>query len=102
MLDRFVVDIARPNWVINRWITAMVRLFRPQIANLIHARDIAIAQWAKAHPDAQALEDRRLRMATVKMINLQQHLDQIAKAVKRARAAAVPSGAPRQAESGPK
>ncbi len=31
MLDRFVIDPARPSWPVNRWITAMLRLFRPQI-----------------------------------------------------------------------
>ena len=36
MLDRFEIDLAPPSWPVNRWLTAMVRLFRPQIEALIH------------------------------------------------------------------
>ena len=30
-LDRFDIDHAYPSWPVNRWLTAMVRLFRPQM-----------------------------------------------------------------------
>jgi hypothetical protein len=46
MLDRFVIDHAYPSWPANRWITAMVRLFRPQIEVLIRERDAKLKAWA--------------------------------------------------------
>ncbi|HET7595179.1 MAG TPA: hypothetical protein VFK49_06965, partial [Stellaceae bacterium] len=39
MLDRFVVDLARPSRPLNRWIGALFRLFRPHMAALLYARD---------------------------------------------------------------
>ncbi len=46
MLDRFSVEHAFPSWPTNLWLTAMFRLFRPQIAALITARDDAFATHA--------------------------------------------------------
>ena len=63
LLDRFAIGHARPSWPANRWITAMLRLFRPQIAWLLEERDRKIAGFAKTHPDAQATEDRRIGIA---------------------------------------
>lgn len=60
MLDRFVIDHAYPSWPTNRWITAMLRLFRPQIAALLLARDAVLAARAAAHPDGDVHDDRRL------------------------------------------
>ncbi len=60
MLERFVIDHAYPSWPTNRWITAMMRLFRPQIEALIHERDALLADWATEHPDTDVFEDRRL------------------------------------------
>ena len=37
-----VIDHARPSWPANRWITALMRMFRPQIVELLHARDAEI------------------------------------------------------------
>jgi hypothetical protein len=39
MLDRFLIDHAYPSWPVNRWISAMFRLFRPQIVELLERRD---------------------------------------------------------------
>lgn len=58
MVDRFVIDHAWPSWPTNRWLTAMVRLFRPQILDLIAARDRALEQAGTDAPDI--LEDRRI------------------------------------------
>jgi hypothetical protein len=58
MLDRFEIDHARPSWPTNRWVTGMIRLFRPQIAALIHERDQGVARWAAQHPGENVYEDR--------------------------------------------
>ncbi len=58
MLDRFEIDLAHPSWPVNTWITAMLRLFRPQILELIDARDRAVAEWRAGHADVDVFEDR--------------------------------------------
>jgi len=35
MLDRFAIDHVFPNWAVNRWLTALLRLYRPHIEALI-------------------------------------------------------------------
>ena len=64
MLDRFVVDLAYPSWPLNRWITAMLVLYRPQIERLLRDRDRCIAAWQAAHPDTDVFEDRGLEVTS--------------------------------------
>ena len=42
MLDRFEMDLAWPSWPTNIWLTAMLRLFRPQILTLVRERDATV------------------------------------------------------------
>jgi hypothetical protein len=65
MLDRFQIDHTFPCLAVNRWITAMVDLFRPQIEALVTARDEMVAQWAQAHPDRDVYEDRELEITSI-------------------------------------
>ncbi len=58
MLPRFAIDHAWPSWPTNRWLTAMVRLFRPQIEGLVRARDQALAARRADFPDRDVFEDR--------------------------------------------
>lgn len=60
MLDRYAVDHAFPSWPVNRWIGAMLQLFRPQVEALVRHRDMVVEAWRHAHPDADVFEDRRL------------------------------------------
>ena len=62
MLDHFVIDHAAPSWPVNRWIGAMLRLFRPQIEMLIRQRDAAVSAWERSHPGEDVFEDRRLEI----------------------------------------
>jgi hypothetical protein len=64
MLDRFEIDTARPSWPVNRWIGALVRLFRPQAEALLAARDRRLAAWQAQYPDVDAYEDRRLEVTS--------------------------------------
>jgi len=64
LLDCFRIGHARPSWPANRWITAMLALFRPQIAVLLEERDRTLTDWAKAHPQSPVAEDRRLEIVT--------------------------------------
>ncbi len=62
MLDHFSIDHARPSWPVNRWITAMLVLFRPHIEALLHHRDEVILAWQAAYPALDVFEDRRLEI----------------------------------------
>ena len=74
MLDAFVIDHARPSWPANRWITALVRLFRPQVEDLLHQRDAAIRRWAEAHPRGNVYEDRGLEVTSQVAISVDEQL----------------------------
>jgi hypothetical protein len=74
MLERFAIARATPSWPVNRWLGAMVRLFRPQIAALVEARDTAIAAHAAAHPEANALEDRALEVTSSLDIDVERQI----------------------------
>lgn len=62
MVDRFRIDHANPSWPANRWITAMMCLFKPQIAALLEHRDAVIEAWARDHPGVDVFEDRDLEI----------------------------------------
>ena len=62
MLERFAIDHAFPNWAVNRWLTALIQLYRPHIEALIRHRDQVIAAWRQPHPDRDVFEDRALEI----------------------------------------
>ncbi len=70
MLDRFAIDHAFPSWPVNRWIGAMLQLFRPQIEALVRHRDAVIEAWRRADPDSDVFEDRRLDVTGEFAINI--------------------------------
>jgi hypothetical protein len=63
MLDRFVIAEGEPPAVVNRWIGAMIRLFRPQIAALLQARDETVMAWRRRRR-THVLEDPRLEITS--------------------------------------
>lgn len=75
MLDGFVVDVDPPSRPLNRWLTAMFVLFRPQIERLLIERDRVIEQWRLLHPDSDVFEDRRLDITSSIDISLYQHME---------------------------
>ena len=46
------------------------RLFQPQIARLLTARDRRVAGWAATHPDADAYEDHDLEVTSAVEISI--------------------------------
>lgn len=83
MVERFAIDHAYPSWPTNRWLTAMMRLFQPQIEALLKERDERLAAWAAAHPDRDVFEDRELETMSEIAIDV----DKQREAVRRALAA---------------
>ncbi len=69
-LDRFAVTHATPNWAVNIWLTAFVRLFREEIIALIRERDRQIAAARKSAPGADVLEDRHLEILAWQPVDL--------------------------------
>lgn len=77
MLDRFEIDHAYPSWPVNLWISAMFRLFRPEIEALINHRDAAVKAWRAAHPGDDVFEDRNLEVTGELRISVNDKLEQL-------------------------
>lgn len=84
MLPRFAIDHAHPSWPTNRWLTALLRLFRPQIAALIAARDDALSAHRGAHPDTDAFTDRGMETLSEIAIDIDAQRAALRKALGRA------------------
>jgi len=93
VLDRFAIDHAYPSWPVNRWLTAMVRGFRPQIEALLHHRDEVIEQ-RREHGLEKVLEDRSLEIIGTIPIDVESWADGIG-AEQRRRGQVVGSGTAR-------
>ena len=73
MLDRFVIGGGEPSAVLNRWIGGMIRLFRPQIATLLQARDETVMAWRRRRR-THVFEDPRLEITSSLDIQLDTQL----------------------------
>ena len=82
MLDRFEMDLAWPSWPVNIWVTAMLRLFRPQVEELVRDRDAAVANWQKKHPKKDAFEDRKCDITSTRRISVAAQIKRVNKALK--------------------
>ncbi len=77
MLDNFEVDLAQPSWPVNRWIGAMIDLFRPQIVELLHERDAIMAERTEQNPDVNHYEDRECEIVSHKRISVDDQIRSI-------------------------
>jgi len=77
LLERFQIDHAAPSWPVNRWISAMFVLFRPQMRALLAQRDAAVADWAVRHPGADVFEDRQLDITSWLAISVEQQISRV-------------------------
>lgn len=64
MIDYFDMTGDTPSPALNRWVTGVTALFRPQIADLVRARDTAIARHRAAHPGRDVYEDRAMQVTS--------------------------------------
>jgi hypothetical protein len=80
-LDRFRVDGEAPS-PLDRWITAMVGLFRPTIARLLAERDGVVMNFRRRRRSkVHVLEDRRLEIASWTAIDVDAEIRRIATAL---------------------
>ncbi|OIP19202.1 MAG: hypothetical protein CO105_05845 [Comamonadaceae bacterium CG_4_9_14_3_um_filter_60_33] len=77
LLERFQIDHAAPSWPVNRWISALFVLFRPQMRQLLLERDKKVAQWAAQHPGADVFEDRALDITSWVAISVEDQINQV-------------------------
>lgn len=71
LLARFDVQLARPDYLVNRWLTAIVALYEEEIAALIRARDAVIAAHVPKD-GGSALEDRSLEFPSDRVVDLEE------------------------------
>lgn len=77
-LLRFGIQANGPLAAVTRWMNAMVRLFEPQIEQLVHERDRRLATALKAGRDRDRfLEDRRTHILSQTPLSLMERLDAI-------------------------
>ncbi len=74
MLDKFEMDLLYPSWPVNIWITSTMRLFRPQIEQLLKQRDEAIDAWRSKHPEKDVYEDRDLEVTSQELVDVDTQL----------------------------
>lgn len=82
-LDLFKIDHTYPCLATNMWITAMVRLFRPQIEVLLQERDRQITRWVNMHPDRDVYEDRDLEITSICDIDVDKQISAVESALER-------------------
>jgi hypothetical protein len=84
MLDVFALGDVAPSPLLNRWIVAMIGLYRPQLHALLAQRDAAIMDWrrrrrAKVH----VFDDHRLEVTSVLAIDIDRQVAAIDAALRR-------------------
>ena len=84
-LDCFLIDHARPSWLLNRWISGMLQLFKPQIAALLEERDEAIKRHDEADGDSYVYEDTGLEVTSQRRISVTRQIVDVERALSRAR-----------------
>lgn len=66
LLPRFDVQLARPSYLVNRWLTGVLKLYEAEIATLIRRRDETIAAFASE----DVRQDRALEVTSSLPVDL--------------------------------
>jgi hypothetical protein len=69
LLPRFDVQLSNPSYLVNRWLTAILRLYEDDIATLIRQRDAVLAAHRPAN-DVAPREDRDLEVTSSLAVDL--------------------------------
>lgn len=80
--ERFKIDHVYPCLAVSRWITAVLRLFRPQLETLLTERDSVIAEWARRHNDRDVYEDRELETISSLPIDVEEQIAEVHRALR--------------------
>lgn len=60
MIERFKIEHTHPSWIVNKWLSCMLSLFYPQIAQLIHDREQVLLENSEGKSLLEAMEDTNL------------------------------------------
>lgn len=85
LLDHFEIDHTHPSWAVNVWITNLLRMFRPQIEDLLLDRDRVVSQHADRRLGADPWEDEDLEIPSSLVVQVGQQIDAIITAMHGAR-----------------
>jgi hypothetical protein len=80
MLGHFRIDHARPSWPVNRWVSAIFGLFRPDIVEILRARDAAVADRQSRHPGVNVYEDRAFEVTSEVAIGVEERIEDVERA----------------------
>jgi hypothetical protein len=84
LLDRFEMRMNKPSWPVNRWLSVMLRLFRPQIEELLMQRDERVRAFGREHSDSpNVYEDRRLEVTSQLAVSVEAQVRALEVALKR-------------------
>ena len=76
-LDDFFIDHAKPSWVANRWINAMLKLYRSEIIELVQKRDLSIKKYNTQHPNKNASKMKELEITSYLPISINKKLQEL-------------------------
>ena len=82
LLDCFLMDSDKPAPPVNVWTTNMVRLFRPQIEELVRERDRAVSGCQDEYPYTNANEDPELEITSALAISVEDQITRVTKALR--------------------
>ncbi len=77
MVDHFHVKHAPPSYVVNRWLNAMLILFRPQINRLIEEREETLVRYANGVSLKKILEDHKVEAISEMPISIDKQIEVI-------------------------
>jgi Domain of unknown function (DUF6969) len=84
MLDGFTIALARPDAPLHGWLCCLLRLYRPDIAELLRARDAAVMSWRRRHRGkVHVFEDKRLEIASSLAIDPADRIRRLAQVLER-------------------
>lgn len=75
MIDRFQIEHTHPSWVTNRWLSSMLRLFYPQISELILRREEDLEMKSQSLTLIDAMEDYHLDVLSELEISVETQMD---------------------------
>jgi hypothetical protein len=82
LIDRFSINHGQPNFIVNQWVTEMIRLFQPQITGLLQARDAMLTHHANGQLSS-ALNDHNIEVTSELPISIPAQLAAIATALEK-------------------
>ncbi len=81
LLDRFCIEMSYPCLATNRTLTALLRLFRPQIEALLLERDRTISAWQAERPKQDVYDNRELEVTSQIAIDIASQIEAVSAAL---------------------